>query len=94
MPDQKTSKPDKIPSKGPKAVVTPEVAQRNRQAAADCRERARLAHPHRHVLDLGGGVIDVVPYGRFGARPRTMTLHGRVWEHVGEDSQGRWIYRP
>ena len=91
MQDKTPLELDKTPLELVKAVAKRAAAKRDRRATADRLERKRLANPDRHVLDLGGGVIDVVP--RRGFTPRTLLINGRVWEHTHEDVLGRWAYR-
>ena len=58
-------------------------------------EQVRLSNRDCHVLDLGGGTIDVVlkDPALGGYCPRVLMIGGRSWEHVGEDTLGRWVYR-
>lgn len=46
-----------------------------------------------YVLDLGGGAFEIVPGDVFDLNQRRKVISGVVWEHVGEDAHGRWIYR-
>ena len=89
---------DKQPEKTDAEKDVEALAKRLRDNAdavkrAERKEKKRLADPNCHVLDLGAGRIDVVSIDNTNLTPRILVISGRTWEHVGEDSQGRWIYR-
>ncbi len=55
--------------------------------------RDRSRDPNVFVLELGGGQYEYQPMGAMNNAFR-INVQGRCWEHVSEDTLGRWVYRP
>lgn len=74
------------------AAKRKEVEATTREAHAE-EEDAKLRDPEAYLVIDNGGGGSVIPVPKDWKRDRSITVHKQNYEHVSEDSYGRWVYR-